>query len=128
QFIKNVIDPPLTTAGDDIWEENGMLSVNFTNCLVDSIGLAHGLSEPELFGMEMRLKEAHESVMRRANAGKLGFVDLPNNTEEAKKIMSWARRARESFDTLVVLGIGGSALGNIAVQNALRPTYWNLGD
>src|SRR5579871_443814 len=88
-----------------------MLTVNFTNCLVDSIGLEHGLTEPELFGMEMRLKDTHESVMRQANAGKLGFVDLPNNTEEAKKIMSWARRVRGSFDTLVLLGIGGSALG-----------------
>jgi glucose-6-phosphate isomerase len=105
-----------------------MLSVNFTNCLVDSIGITHGLTEPELFGMETRLKDAHESVIRQANAGKLGFVDLPNNTEEAKKIMSWARKAKGSFDTLVVLGIGGSALGNIAVQEALHPTYWNLGD
>jgi glucose-6-phosphate isomerase len=105
-----------------------MLSVNFTNCLVDSIGLAHGLSEPELFGMETRLKEAHQSVTRQANAGKLGFVDLPDNTEEAKKIMSWARKMRASFDTVVVLGIGGSALGNIAVQQALHPPYWNMGD
>ncbi len=102
--------------------------MNFTHCLVDSIGIEHGLTEPELFGMETRLRDAHESVMRQANAGKLGFVDLPNNTEEAKKIMSWARKARGSFDTLVALGIGGSALGNIAVQTALRPTYWNLGD
>src|SRR5438093_10875349 len=105
-----------------------MLSVNFTNCLVDSIGLEHGLTEPELFGMEPRLKDAYENVMRQANAGKLGFVDLPNNIDEAKKIMSWARKIRGSFDTLVVLGIGGSALGNIAVQTALRPAYWNLGD
>ena len=105
-----------------------MLSVNFTNCLADSIGLEHGLTEPELYGMETRLKDAHESVFRQANAGKLGFVDLPNNSEEAKKIMSWARKTRSSFDTLVVLGIGGSALGNIAVQNALRSPYWNLLD
>ncbi len=105
-----------------------MLSVNFTNCLVDSIGLAHGLTEPELFGMEPRLREARQSVMRQANAGKLGFVDLPNNAEEAKKIMSWARKARTSFDTVVVLGIGGSALGNIAVQQAIHRLYWNLGD
>jgi glucose-6-phosphate isomerase len=105
-----------------------MLSLNFTNCLVDSIGLAHGLSEPELFGMEGRLKSAHENVMRQADAGKLGFVDLPGHSEEAKKIMRWAGKTKGSFDTLVVLGIGGSALGNIAVQQALKPTYWNLTD
>ena len=79
-----------------------MLSLNFTNCLVDSIGLAHGLSEPELFGMESRLRAAHESVMRLADAGKLGFVDLPGHVEEARKIMAWARKKRPSFDTIVV--------------------------
>src|SRR5579862_968613 len=105
-----------------------MLSVNFTNCLVDSIGLEHGLSEPELFGMETRLRDAHENVMRQANAGKLGFVDLPNNTEEAKKIMTWAKKVRGSFDTIVVLGIGGSALGNISIQQALKPIYRNMLD
>jgi glucose-6-phosphate isomerase len=109
-------------------KENSMLSVNFTNCLVDSIGLTHGLTEPELFGMEPRLIDTHSQVMRQANAGKLGYIDLPNNTDEAKKIMAWARKTRTSFDTLVVLGIGGSALGPIAVQNALRPVYWNMGD
>src|SRR2546423_1136541 len=105
-----------------------MLSVNFTNCLTEAIGLDHGLSDPELFGLEPRLNDAHEAVMRQANAGKLGFVDLPNQSEEAKKIMSWAKKVRGSFDTLVVLGIGGSALGTIAVQQALRPAYWNLKD
>src|SRR5258708_4104180 len=105
-----------------------MLSVNFTNCLADSIGLSHGLTEPELFGLEPRLNDAPSNVARQANAGQVGFVDLPNNPEEARKIMSWARKTRAGFDTLVVLGIGGSALGNIAVQNALRPTYWNLSD
>ncbi len=105
-----------------------MLSLNFTNCLVDSIGLSHGLSEPELYGMEAKLKSAHESVIHQADAGKLGFVDLPNQSDEARKIMSWAKKKRGSFDTLVVLGIGGSALGNIAIQNALRSPYWNMGD
>jgi glucose-6-phosphate isomerase len=105
-----------------------MLSINFTNCLADAIGIEHGLTEHELFGLETRLKEAHESVARQANAGKLGFIDLPTHTEEAKKIMSWAKKLRGSFDTLVVLGIGGSALGNIAVQTALCSPYWNQGD
>ncbi len=105
-----------------------MLSVNFTNCLVDSIGLDHGLTEPELFGMEKRLGDAQDSVMRQANAGKLGFVDLPSNSDEAKKIMAWAKKVHGSFDTLVVLGIGGSALGPMAVQQALKSPYWNLLD
>ena len=71
-----------------------MLSVNFTNCFVDSIGISHGLIEHEWLGLEPRLKDAYQSIMQQATAGKLGFVDLPNNTEEARKIMSWARKSR----------------------------------
>ena len=105
-----------------------MLSLNFTNCLADTLGLEHGLTEPELFGMEKRIRDTHQSIMRQADAGKLGFVDLPSNAVEAKKIMSWARKVRTSFDTVVVLGIGGSALGPIAIQQALKPAYWNWGE
>jgi glucose-6-phosphate isomerase len=31
----------------------------------------------------------------------------------------------QAFDTIVVLGIGGSALGTLALQQALRPPFWN---
>lgn len=103
-----------------------MLSLNFSNCLVDAVGLTRGLSEPELFGLEARLKSAHENVSRLADSGKLGFVDLPGHSEEARRLLAWAKKTRTRFDTLVVLGIGGSALGNIAIQNALRSPYWNL--
>ncbi|HVO32830.1 MAG TPA: glucose-6-phosphate isomerase [Elusimicrobiota bacterium] len=103
-----------------------MLSLNYSHCLSDSIGVDHGLMEPEILGLQTRLQEAHSAVARMASAGKLGFVDLPKESAEAKRIMAWARKKRGSFDTLVVLGIGGSALGNMAVQQALRTPYWNL--
>lgn len=105
-----------------------MLSLNFRNCLSDTIGLSHGLMEPELFGLQGRLQESHTGVDRQTQAGKLGFVDLPDRVEEARKIMAWAKKKKASFDTLVVLGIGGSALGNNAIQQALRPLTWNLLD
>lgn len=102
-----------------------MLSIQYRNCLSDTIGLSHGLMEQELFGVQSRLDTAHQAVDRQAQAGKLGWIDLPNNTDEARRITVWAKKARASFDTFVVLGIGGSALGPIALQQALRPFYWN---
>jgi len=36
------------------------------------------------------------------------------------------RQLKPSTENLVVLGIGGSALGNIALQAALNPVTWNL--
>jgi len=105
-----------------------MLSLNYAHCLSDSIGIDHGLMEPEIFGLQSRLQEAHNAVQRMGTSGKLGFLDLPDQSAEARRIMTWARKTRNSFDTLVVLGIGGSALGNNAVQQALRSPYWNLKD
>ena len=105
-----------------------MVTLNFTHCLSDAIGLDHGLMEPELFGLESRLQEAHRGVMTLGSTGKIGFMDLPNQLDEARRIMAWARKARSKFDTVVVLGIGGSALGNIAIQQALKPLTWNLMD
>ena len=37
-----------------------------------------------------------------------------------------AARCAGKFETVVVLGIGGSALGNIALQAALNPPTWNV--
>jgi glucose-6-phosphate isomerase len=105
-----------------------MLRIDFGHCLSRSVGMEHGLMEPELSGMQPRLNEAAAGVERLWTSGKLGFMDLPSQTDEARAIQNYARKVRGSFDTLVVLGIGGSALGNSAVQQALRPLYWNFLD
>ncbi len=102
--------------------------LDFSHCMSSAIGMEHGLMEPEFAGMHGRLHEAHAGVDRLWTSGKLGFMDLPNQTDDAKKILAFARKQRSRFDTLVVLGIGGSALGNIAIQNALKPLYWNMLD
>jgi glucose-6-phosphate isomerase len=103
-----------------------MLKVDFGHCMSHAIGMEKGLMEPEYSGMQGRLQEAHSGVERQWQSGKLGFMDLPSRIDEAKEILAFARKQRQKFDTLVVLGIGGSALGNIAVQQALRPLYWNM--
>jgi glucose-6-phosphate isomerase len=105
-----------------------MLSLNYANCLSDTLGSEHGLGDQDLAGLQNRLNDAHHSIRQQSTSGKIGFMDLPHAKEEAKKIMAWAKKAKDQFDTLVVLGIGGSALGNTAIQQALRNPYWNLQD
>jgi glucose-6-phosphate isomerase len=105
-----------------------MLKVDFGHCMSHAIGMEHGLLEPEFAGMQGRLTEAHAGVTKLWSSGKLGFMDLPGKVDEAREILSFARQQRSKFDTLVVLGIGGSALGNIAVQQALKPVYWNMSE
>lgn len=52
--------------------------------------------------------------------------ELPHNQAEVvEKIEAAAARIREEFEAFVVLGIGGSALGPIAVQQALNHPHYN---
>jgi hypothetical protein len=53
-------------------------------------------------------------------------MELPYNQEDiVAKIEKVAQSVRAQFDAFVVLGIGGSALGPIAVQQALNHQRWN---
>jgi glucose-6-phosphate isomerase len=60
--------------------------------------------------------------------GTVGFVDLPRDTRLLDQVLSFARPARGKYDDVVILGIGGSALGPIALRTALRPSGWNMLD
>jgi len=54
-----------------------------------------------------------------------GFANLPTRTDYCQKARDLAAKCRWATD-MVVLGIGGSALGNMALQAALNPLTYNL--
>jgi len=60
--------------------------------------------------------------------GTVGFVDLPGDADLLEQVTSFARPVRGKYDDVVILGIGGSALGPIALRTALRPSGWNMLD
>jgi glucose-6-phosphate isomerase len=72
-----------------------------------------------------RFKAAHAAVTARVTSGELGFVDLPNDQALLKQSTDFAARAGDRWEDVVILGIGGSALGPIALRTALRPHAWN---
>jgi glucose-6-phosphate isomerase len=58
--------------------------------------------------------------------GTVGFVDLPSNNTLLDQVTRFSATARGKYDDVVILGIGGSALGPIALRTALRPSGWNM--
>ena len=60
--------------------------------------------------------------------GTVGFVDLPADKRLLDQVATFASAARGKYDDVVILGIGGSALGPIALRTALRPSGWNMLD
>ena len=56
----------------------------------------------------------------------LQWMNLGYNEETLWYVKEYAAMVQGRFDNILVLGIGGSALGGIAVTEALLKPFWNL--
>ena len=56
----------------------------------------------------------------------LQWMNLGYNEETVWYVKEFASMVKGRFDNVVVLGLGGSALGGLAVTEALLKPYWNL--
>ncbi len=104
------------------------ITLEFNNMMRGRLDAEHGITAGEIDALSARAQSAYQAIVQ--NRGKnelmLGWTELPyNQTEILKQIEDAAAHVRETFDTFVVLGIGGSALGPIAVQTALNHLRWN---
>jgi glucose-6-phosphate isomerase len=101
-----------------------VLDVN--HMMADTLGFQYGISAGQVNEYAPFAAAANQAVQNARGTGKMGWTELPYNQEEiVAKIEKVAARVREQFDTFVVLGIGGSALGPIAVQQALNHLHYN---
>jgi len=103
------------------------IKLDYTNMMADVAG-EHGIREEELETLADRIGTIHRDLMDRREKGSLPVYDLPFDREQVEEVRSLADSLAERFDNLVVLGIGGSALGTIAVSRALGPFHHNLCD
>ncbi len=102
------------------------VALDYGNVLNSAVGAAHGLSPAEIKRSEAAVKEIVARIERERRGGEHRYRDLPADTRMLKIVRAAVRRYAGRFENLVVLGIGGSALGNIALQTALNPPYHNL--
>jgi glucose-6-phosphate isomerase len=98
--------------------------LDYGNMLAPRAG-AHAIDPAALTAAEDRFRAIHEGVDRRRLAGELAFYGLPNDGATVREIRDFAEGVGQAFDTVVVLGIGGSALGATALRQALLKPYWN---
>lgn len=102
------------------------IRLDYTNMTASAVGEEHGIREEELEALRPRAEEIHRDLMKRREGGFLPFYELPFNKKQVDEILPLAEELAERFDNLVVLGIGGSALGTLALFRALRPLHHNL--
>jgi glucose-6-phosphate isomerase len=92
--------------------------VDLNGALATAAG-SDGLAAEELASLEPELARVRDAIATRRAAGELAFAEVPYRRDEAREVLDAAAGLRADFDTLVVLGIGGSALGARALATAL---------
>jgi glucose-6-phosphate isomerase len=102
------------------------ITLDYNNMLADRTG-ERGLDTAAFDQVAQRFRAAAAAVDRRRAAGELGFFELPYQEETVREIQTAADRL-QMFENVVVLGIGGSALGTLALHQALNPPFWNERD
>jgi glucose-6-phosphate isomerase len=104
-----------------------LLSYDLNGLFAERIG-EEGITQDEIDDLAPRLEKAHENVSALRREGKIGFFDLPYDDDLISQVELLAEDIAERFEHFVVIGIGGSALGNIALHTALNhPNYNELG-
>jgi glucose-6-phosphate isomerase len=106
-------------------ETEEFLTLDYNNITSEALGQDKGLEPNEISELNTLLTSAFKDIDARYKKGLLPFMDLPKNTETPKAARKLADMGRKKFENVVVLGIGGSALGATAVFTALRPLHHN---
>ena len=99
-----------------------MLKLNCKNSDVQIIGDIHGLNLEEEFNTYAeRITEIIKDLnQRKDKPGEwLQWMNLGYNEETIWYVKEFASLVENRFDNIVILGIGGSTLGGLAVTEAL---------
>ena len=102
------------------------LAIDFTNMMVGALPNGAGISDSQWDGARAAFASAHAAVQSKRSS--LGFLTLPTNEAVLNSTLAVAENAKGRFTDVLLLGIGGSALGPIALRTALRPLAWNTLD
>ena len=99
------------------------LSLDFTNMMGTALPHGAGISAAQWSAAAAGFASVHARV--HSMQQELGFLTLPRNDALRDATLAVAAPLRGHFDDVLLLGIGGSALGPIALRTALRPPAWN---
>ncbi len=101
------------------------MRLSYGRMFQDRLDGDHGLPRAQLDQLAQRFADVHAEVRARREQGEYGFYDLASQDANVREIASFAEGLGQAHDHVLVLGIGGSALGTRALLSALRPPAWN---
>jgi len=98
----------------------------YKNVLASAIGHEHGISKEQLDDLAKQTTPLIPKIKDEITSRHVRYGFLPADDQIAKSVKKLVKQFKPRCENLVVLGIGGSALGNIALQTALNPYTYNL--
>ena len=90
------------------------------NLLAGVVGEGNGVTRSEVAAETGRALGALASFRQQSEKGLYGFPHLPFQAEVVRSVQDSAADVRGGFDTVCVVGIGGSALGAWALDCGIR--------
>jgi glucose-6-phosphate isomerase len=101
------------------------MKLRYGRMIADKLDGEHGLPRARLQDLVQRFPAVQGEVRARRREGEYGFYELGEQAQTVAAIRRFAEGVGQAYDHVLVLGIGGSALGTKALINALRPPAWN---
>ena len=103
---------------------------DYNNVLADKLDSPISITLEEIESYKKRAAEIHKTLTARRKKGELPFYNLPYQKQELDKIKKLGdtikKEMGERFENLLVIGIGGSSLGGIALIKALTHPFYNM--
>jgi len=106
------------------------ITYDYNNALAKNTGGRSGITLEEIESYAERTKQIHETLISRRGKGELVFYDLPYGKDDVKKVKKVGNeiktRMGDRLENLLIIGIGGSSLGGIALSRALCHPFHNF--
>ncbi len=103
-------------------DNHSAIELDVSNMFRENLQGDYGFNTDDIEEKKEAVSDAHSRIEKEQP----GFMKLPFEQDQVvDDIIDLRDEMIKEVDNFVVLGIGGSALGNIAVQTALNPPYFN---
>ncbi len=107
-------------------KETQNISLNFSNMMAGRVGKKHGLTHAGLKKVGKQAAKCFNDLAEERSKGQLPFLDLPYDKDAVTRVLEVADDLKKRrIKDFVVLGIGGSTLGNAALHIALNDPVYN---
>lgn len=106
-----------------------MINFCWKNADLSVVGEEHGLNtQKEFENYRERISEIVSGIYAKKDTpgNWLKWMNLGNNQELVCEINEYAQSVKGKFENILVLGIGGSALGGLCITEAILKPYWNM--